>query len=71
MECRVGEKRSYRAYLLSASDHIRAVTVIEARDDASACMEADFILRASDYAAIEVWDERRLVCHTDREQHAA
>jgi|SoiMethySBSTD1v2_1073268.scaffolds.fasta_scaffold70054_10 hypothetical protein len=67
----MGEKRSYRAYLLSASDHIRSVTAIEARDDASACLEADFILQHSDYAAIEVWDERRLVCHTDREQRAA
>jgi hypothetical protein len=67
----MGEKRSYRAYLLSASDHIRSVTVIEASDDASACLEADFILRHSDYAAIEVWSERRLVCHTDREQYAA
>jgi hypothetical protein len=67
----MGEKRSYRAYLLSASDHIRSVTAIEAGDDASACLEADFILQHSDYAAIEVWDERRLVCHTDREQRAA
>jgi hypothetical protein len=67
----VGEIRLYRAYLLSASDHIRSVTAIKASDDASACLKADFILRHSDYAAIEVWDERRLVCHTDREQDAA
>jgi len=67
----MGEIRKYRVYLLSVSDHIRWVTAIEAGDDASACLEADFVLQHSDYAAIEVWDERRLVCHTNREQHAA
>lgn len=67
----MGEIRKYRVYFLSVSDHIRWVTAIEAGDDASACLEADFVLQHSDYAAIEVWDERRLVCHTDREQHAA
>ena len=67
----MGEIRKYRVYLLSVSDHIRWVTAIEAGDDASACLEADFVLQHSDYAALEVWDERRLVCHTNREQHAA
>jgi len=65
------EKRSHRAYLLSASDHIESVTIIEASDDAAVSLEADLILRKSDYAAVEVWDERRLVCRTDRELHAA
>jgi hypothetical protein len=67
----MAEMRSYRAYLLSASDHIELVAIIEASDDASASLEADFILRKSDYAAVEVWDGQRLVCHTDREQHVA
>jgi hypothetical protein len=66
----VSEKRSYRAYLLSGSDNIRAVIVLEAGDDASACLEAGIRLRESDCAAIEVWEERRLVWHTDREQPA-
>jgi hypothetical protein len=58
------EIRSYRAYLLSASDPIESITIIEAGDDASVSLEADFILRKSDHAAIEVWDGGRLVCRT-------
>ena len=50
----MSEKRSYRAYLLSGSDNIRAVIVLEAGDDASACLEAGIRLRESDCAAIEV-----------------
>jgi hypothetical protein len=63
--------RSYRAYLLSASDHIRSVTVITAIDDAAACVEAEALLRRSEHAALEVWDERRLVCHIEQTQLVA
>ena len=57
----MGEKRSYRAYLLSAGDHIRSVRIIDATDDASACLEADHLLQHSEFAAVEVWDEQHLV----------
>lgn len=62
---------SYRVYFLSAADHIRSVTLLSAIDDASACMDADVLLRQSEHAAVEVWDERRLVCHMDRAQQVA
>ena len=64
-------KRSYRAYLLSASDHIRSVTIIAAIDDAAACVEAEALLRHSEHTALEIWDERRLVCHMERPQQVA
>jgi hypothetical protein len=64
--------RSYRAYLLSASDHIRSVmTVLSAIDDAAVCLEAEALLRHSSYAAVEVWDESRLVCHIEMAQRVA
>ena len=39
---------SYRAYFLSASDHIRSVTAIQTTDDASATAEAEYLLNCSD-----------------------
>ena len=62
---------SYRAYFLSASDHIRKVSAFKSTDDVSACAEADFMLRQSEYAAVEIYDGWRLVWHTVREQLAA
>jgi hypothetical protein len=52
----MSETPSYRAYFLSASDHIRAVTVIQTDEDVSAAAEAEFLLIHSEYAAIEIWD---------------
>ena len=65
------EKRSYRAYLLGTGDHIRSLRIIDATDDASACLEADYLLRHSEFAAVEVWDEQRLIWHSDRDKHVA
>ena len=62
---------SYRAYLLSAHDHIRSVTALSGIDDPNACLEAEILLRGSDHAAVEIWDERRLVCHIDKSRRVA
>jgi hypothetical protein len=62
---------SYRAYFLSASDHIRSVTAIQTTDDASAAAEAEYLLSRSDYAAVEIWDGKRMVVRTERAQQAA
>jgi hypothetical protein len=67
----MSRKRSYRAYLLSAGDQIRSVRIIDATDDASACLEADYILQHSEFAAVEVWDDLRLVWRSDRSKHVA
>ena len=52
---------SYRAYFLTASDHIRHVIGFESADDVSALLEAARLLEQSEYAAIEVYQEWRLV----------
>ena len=67
----MSEKRSYRACLFSGGDHARSVRTIEAKDDASACLEADLILRDSEFTAVEVWDDQRLVWHSDRDKRFA
>jgi hypothetical protein len=65
------EMRSYRAYFLSKSDHIREVCAFKATDEGSACLEADFRLAQSEYAAIEVYEGWRLVWRKERQQQAA
>jgi|SoiMethySBSTD1v2_1073268.scaffolds.fasta_scaffold187510_3 hypothetical protein len=65
------DMRSYRAYFLSESDHIREVSAFKATDDVSACLEADVRLGQSEYAAIEVYDGWRLVWRKERQQQAA
>ena len=65
------EMRSYRAYYLSESDHIRDVSAFKATDDMGACLEADFRLAQSEYAAIEVYEGWRLVWRKERQQQAA
>lgn len=62
---------SYRAYFLSASDHIRSVTAIQTTDDASATAEAEYLLNRSDYAAVEIWAGKRMVVRSERAQQAA
>jgi hypothetical protein len=62
---------SFRAYFLTASDHIRHVAGFEAGDDVSACAQADLMLSQSDYAAIEVYQGWRLVRRSERVQRAA
>ncbi|HET6158344.1 MAG TPA: hypothetical protein VFE34_08375 [Dongiaceae bacterium] len=66
----MSETRSYRAYFLNSSDHIRAVTVIQAEEDASAAAEAEFLLIHSEYAAIEIWDGKRLVVRAEQPPEA-
>jgi hypothetical protein len=62
---------AYRAYFLSASEHIRDVRALQTTDDAAACAEAHFMLLRSEYAAIEVYEGRRLVWRQERAQQAA
>ena len=62
---------AYRAYFLSASDHIRDVRALQTTDHAAACAEAQVMLLRSEYAAVEVYQERRLVSRTERAQQAA
>ena len=65
------ERHSYRAYLLCASDHIRAVSRFESVDDAAACKQADLILEQSEYASIEIYEGWRLIWRKARERQAA
>jgi len=67
----MSEKFSYRAYFLSASDHIRDVRGFKAADDASACTEAELMLERSEHAAIEVYEGWRLVWAKQRADRAA
>jgi hypothetical protein len=67
----MSDERWYRAYLLSADDHVRSVRPIEAADDASACLEAKDILQHTEFAAVEVWEDHRLIWRSDRDKHAA
>jgi hypothetical protein len=62
---------AYRAYFLSASDHIRDVCALQTADDAAACAEAQVMLLRSEYVAVEVYQERRLIGRTERTQQAA
>jgi hypothetical protein len=43
----MSEMAEYRAYLLSASDHIREVRGFKSTDDTAACAEADYMLGGS------------------------
>ena len=65
------EMLSYRAYFLTESDHIRYVTGFKSTDDASACSQADLMLARSQYAAIELYQDWRLVLRRERQQQAA
>jgi hypothetical protein len=67
----MSEERHYSALLRSADDHIRSVKPIQAADDASACLEADDMLQHSEFAAVEVWGDCRLIWRSDRDKHAA
>jgi hypothetical protein len=51
----------YRFYLLEDGDHIVAVKVCECTGDADALLEADAVLQASTYPAVEVWNGPRRV----------
>jgi len=62
---------AYRAYFLSASDHIRDVCALQATGDVSACAEAQFMLLRSEYSAVEIYEGRRLVWRQERGQQAA
>jgi hypothetical protein len=63
--------RTYRAYFLSASDHIRAVSGFTSADDTAACAQADLMLEQSEYAAVEIYESWRLIGRKDRAQQAA
>jgi hypothetical protein len=67
----MAEMHSYRAYFLSASDHIRSVKSIQTTDDAAAAAEAEFLLIHSEFAAVEIWDGKRMVVRTERAQQVA
>ena len=63
--------RSYRAYFLSEGDDITHVSDFKAFDDVSACLEADFNLAQLGHAAVEVYEDWRLVWRKERQQQAA
>jgi len=65
------ERHSYRAYFLSASDHIRSVKAIKTVNDASAGAQADDLLMRSEYAAIEISKDNRLVVRKERARQVA
>jgi hypothetical protein len=67
----MSEMRTYRAYVLSVGDDITQVSTFKAFDDVSACIEADFKLSQSGHAAIEVYEDWRLVWRKERQQQAA
>jgi hypothetical protein len=50
----------YRLCLLE-NDHIVAIKCCECAHDADALLEADAILQASNYPAVEVWNGQRRV----------
>jgi hypothetical protein len=63
---------SYRAYFLTASDHIRHVIGFKSADDAAASLEANSLLEKSEYAAVEIYEGWRLICRRVKfEQRAA
>jgi hypothetical protein len=51
----------YRFYLLEGGEHIAAVRVCDCPTDADALLEADAVLQASKYPAVEVWNGPRRV----------
>jgi hypothetical protein len=51
----------YRFYLLEQGDHIVAVKTCDCTNDADALLEADAVLQASIYPAVEVWNGPRRV----------
>ena len=55
------ELRSYRAYFLTSSDHIRDVRGVKAPDHMSAKVQAELMLRQSEYASVEVYEGWQLV----------
>ncbi|HET6156883.1 MAG TPA: hypothetical protein VFE34_00930 [Dongiaceae bacterium] len=63
--------RSYKAYFLSTSDHIRYVRAVKALDHLSASAQAEAMLRESDYATVEIYEGWRLVTRMNRTQQAA
>ena len=67
----MADLHSYRAYFLTAGDHIRDVRAIKAPDNISASAEAEVMLRQSEYASVEVYEGWQLIWRADREQLAA
>jgi hypothetical protein len=65
------EMLSYRAYFLTESDHIRYVMGFKSTDGVSACAQAGAMLARSEYAAVELYQDWRLVLRSERQQQAA
>ena len=55
-----GMATKYRCYLLNG-ECIAAVEIVEGDEDATAVLEADRILAASNYKTAEIWDGARIV----------
>jgi len=51
----------YRCHLTDADDQIRAVENLDCVDDAAALLEAERLLAASRYQAVELWQQDRLI----------
>ena len=56
----------YRFYLLETGDDIAAVRTRECTTDANAVLEADAVLQASKYPAVEIWNGPRRVAILSR-----
>jgi hypothetical protein len=67
----VNEMVDYRAYLLSTRDQIREVRGFKSTDDASAGAEADYMLKGSDLASVEVYQGWRLVARREKRAQVA
>ena len=51
----------YRFYLLEDGNHIADVKACECTNDADAILEADAVLQASTYPAVEIWNGPRRI----------
>jgi hypothetical protein len=58
----IAASRSYRCYFTEVNDRIRSYEQIECENDAEAALKAQELLAASQFASVEVWQGRRLVC---------
>jgi hypothetical protein len=62
-ECIEQEKKMtcYRCHLMDAQDRTRALEDLDCADDAAALLEAERLLAAWGYHAVELWRQERLV----------
>jgi len=54
---------AYRAYFIDRYNHVCSVAIIEAADVDGACHQAVSLLAGTSYAAVEIWEDSRIVGH--------